>query len=213
MADVPCNGEGESCGSSCETGYTNIGYCANSFGFLGTKLICCKKGAPSDTPTIKSELGTSTTPESPAVPASSSAAQTNPGASTPPATQNTNVAPTPTPAQAQALAQSTADTSNSLVPCTDNCNLCDIIVGLNRIFKYLGTLLIIVATLFIIIAGIAYMVSGGSKSLMEWAKKALTYALIGFVLYLASWLIVGSILSAMGYNRTSWSTFDCQSGS
>jgi len=60
---------------------------------------------------------------------------------------------------------------DSLVPCTDNCNLCDIILGIKRIFGYLGTLLIIVATLFIIIAGIAYMVSGGSKNLMEWAKK------------------------------------------
>ena len=57
------------------------------------------------------------------------------------------------------------------------------------------------------------MVSGGSKNLTEWAKKALMYALVGFVIYLASWMIVGSILSAMGYNRTGWSTFDCESGS
>ena len=121
---------------------------------------------------------------------------------------NTTPSPTPSPTPI-----STADTSGSLVPCTNNCTLCDIIVGLNRIFKYLGTLLVIVAILFIIIAGIAYMVSGGSKNLTEWAKKALMYALVGFVIYLASWMIVGSILSAMGYNRTGWSTFDCESGS
>ena len=102
---------------------------------------------------------------------------------------------------------------SALVPCTDDCNLCDIVLGIKRIFGYLGTLLVIAATLFIIIAGIAYMVSGGSKNLMEWAKKALMYALIGFVLYLASWMIVSSILSAMGYNRTGWSTFNCETSS
>ncbi len=126
------------------------------------------------------------------------------GCCVPEGSSSSTPTPTPTPTP--------TDTSNSLVPCTNGCNLCDIIIGLNRIFKYLGTLLVIVATLFIIIAGIAYMVSGGSKNLMEWAKKALMYALIGFVLYLASWMIVSSILSAMGYNRSGWSTFDCEGG-
>lgn len=218
FADVPCNGPGESCGSTCAEGYTNIGFCANSFGFLGTKLICCKEGASPSTPTLRAEPDTPTTPATvpstttPPANTPSTTAPSTPSASNNPEPGNPNAALTP--AQAQALAQSSStDTSNSLVPCTNNCTLCDIIVGINRIFNYLGTLLVIVATLFIVIAGIAYMVSGGSKNLMEWAKKALMYALIGFVLYLASWLIVSSILSAMGYNRTGWSTFDCQSGS
>jgi len=86
-------------------------------------------------------------------------------------------------------------------------------LGIKRIFDYLMTLLAIVATLFIVIAGIAYIVSAGNKNLMDWAKKALMYALIGLALYLCSWLIVSSILTAMGYNRTGWSTFDCETSS
>lgn len=230
FADVPCDGPGESCGGACEPGYTNIGFCANSFGFLGTKLICCKEGAPPTTPTLRSEPETPTTPSTNSTPLPGAGGTMTPGTSgvqpaTPPKETggtlqdpNTGIGSeaggTMTPGTSGIpTTPAAADTSKSLVPCTNNCTLCDIVVGIKRIFDYFMTLLVIVATLFIIIAGIAYMVSGGSKSLMEWAKKALMYALIGFVLYLASWLIVSSILSAMGYKRTSWSTFDCESGS
>jgi hypothetical protein len=135
------------------------------------------------------------TPASPQIPANN------------PEPGNPNAEPTPEQAKALGL------TSKSLVPCTDNCNLCDLVLGIKRIFDYLMTLLAIVATLFIVIAGIAYIVSAGNKNLMDWAKKALMYALIGLALYLCSWLIVSSILTAMGYNRTGWSTFDCETSS
>jgi hypothetical protein len=97
-----------------------------------------------------------------------------------------------------------------LVPCKDNCNLCDIIVGMKRIFDYLGLIIVAAATLFIIIAGMLYMFSSGSKNLMELAKKAFITCLTGFLLYHFSWLVVDAILKATGYNKvTSWWQFDC----
>jgi hypothetical protein len=78
FADVPCNGTGESCGSACDTGYTNIGFCATGSGPFGAKLICCKKGAPSTTPTIAPDpaSGGSTSPAS--TPTTTAPAATSP---------------------------------------------------------------------------------------------------------------------------------------
>jgi len=98
-----------------------------------------------------------------------------------------------------------------LVPCKDNCNLCDIISGMKRIFDYLGIIIVAVVTVFIIIAGILYMFSSGSKNLMELAKKTFITVLAGFLLYHFSWLVVDAILKATGYNKvTNWWQFDCQ---
>jgi len=98
-----------------------------------------------------------------------------------------------------------------LVPCKDNCNLCDIISGMKRIFDYLGLIIVAAATLFIAIAGFLYIFSSGSKNLMELAKKAFITCLAGFLLYHFSWLVVDAILKATGYNKvTNWWQFDCE---
>jgi hypothetical protein len=205
LTSEQCAAQGGTCNwisNNCSDDETPVGLCQ---GGTFSQGACCKK-------TLKDTSGADPNPTGAGIGAGGTLQDPNAGlggaqgGTVTPGTSGIPIAPANPSA-------STADTSKSLVPCTDNCTLCDIVLGIKRIFDYFMTLLVIVATLFIIIAGIAYMVSGGSKSLMEWAKKALMYALIGFVLYLASWIIVSSILSAMGYNRTGWSTFDCESGS
>jgi len=106
--------------------------------------------------------------------------------------------------------------ADGLVPCgsstnTDACTLCHLIVGFQNIFNFLKNLLLTATTMFIVVAGVLYMISTGNKNLMDWAKKAITYSLTGFILFLCSWLIVTVVLTALGYKKVgSWSTFTCE---
>jgi hypothetical protein len=104
--------------------------------------------------------------------------------------------------------------AQGLVPCggpgQSPCTLCHLIIGFEGIFKWLRDILLVVSILFITLSGVIYMVSSGNKGLMDFAKKAISYSLMGFALFLLSWLIVASILTALGYNQAgSWSTFSC----
>lgn len=104
--------------------------------------------------------------------------------------------------------------AQGIVPCGSpgqgECTLCHLVIGFQNIMQFFLGLLFITTMLFITIAGVLYMVSSGNKSLMDWAKNALTYSLTGFVLLLCSWLIVTTILLALGYKQAgNWWTFTC----
>jgi len=101
------------------------------------------------------------------------------------------------------------NTTGGIVPC-NLCTLCHLIIGFQNIVKWLMGLLFTATILFITVSGVLYMVSSGNKALMDWAKNALTYSLMGFALFLGAWLIVASVLTALGYKQAgSWSTFSC----
>jgi len=108
-----------------------------------------------------------------------------------------------------------AEEQKPLVPCSTSvdstpCTLCHLVVGFENIYKkFFLPLLFIAVIFFIVVAGVIYMVSSGNKALMDWAKKALTYSLTAFILFLCSWLIVNAILTALGYNKGTWWTFEC----
>lgn len=103
-----------------------------------------------------------------------------------------------------------------LVPCgtSENpslCTLCHLVIGFKNIFEYLiYTVLFPLFTLGIVISGVLYMVSSGNKSLVEKAKTALTYSLMGAVIALTSWLLVNAVLHALGYKSVgNWWTYTC----
>lgn len=61
----------------------------------------------------------------------------------------------------------------------------------------------VIAIVIITIAGIMYIVSAGNESMMQAAKKALTYALVGVAIMLLAWVIVTFVISALvGKNTT-----------
>ena len=104
----------------------------------------------------------------------------------------------------------------SLVPCgtSENpqaCTLCHLVIGFKNIFEYLiKVVLFPLFTLGIVIAGVLYMVSSGNKGLIEKAKTALTYSLAGAVIALTSWLLVNSVLHALGYKSVgNWWNYTC----
>jgi len=105
--------------------------------------------------------------------------------------------------------------AGGLVPCTNDCNLCYLLVGISNIFQYLtGAMLTAAFLLGITIAGLSYMVSGAFPKALDFAKSAFTNALKGFVLALIAWVIINGIMNIVGYKNPqggTWYQFDCSS--
>ena len=83
-------------------------------------------------------------------------------------------------------------------------NPCDFDMVMNIVNKLINYLLVILATplfaLIIIYTGWLYLSSGGSSENITKAKHIFKNALIGYVIALAAWLIVKTILNTLGYN-------------
>lgn len=83
------------------------------------------------------------------------------------------------------------------------CDPCDFNNVMNIINKVISYLLVVLATplfaLIIIYTGWLYLSSGGSSENVTKAKHIFKNALIGYVIALAAWLIVKTILSALGF--------------
>jgi cbb3-type cytochrome oxidase subunit 3 len=114
----------------------------------------------------------------------------------------------------------TADSSKGLIKCgragQRMCHLCDLIVGLNTIIKYIFSISIVVALTVIVVGSIFYIISAGDKKDIESAKGAIKNAVIGMVIVLSAWLIVNYSMkllqtkSNLGISQVSgWSNFTC----
>jgi len=114
-----------------------------------------------------------------------------------------------------------AITNAALVPCGKTadgtmCTLCDLVVGIQGLARYIMSIMIIFGILTIVIAGILYIVSAGTPGLMGMAKTALKNALIGTIICLLAFLIVATVMNVlvvktnMGVQRAAnWYTFQC----
>jgi hypothetical protein len=123
--------------------------------------------------------------------------------------------------------------SGSIVPCgrscddlgTPNtnemkeCTICHFILMGKRIYDLVLSLLIVVSIVMLTASGILYMFSGANPSLNSTAKEIVKKTLIGFALFLGSWLIVSTILILISANNTflgtgsSWYNFSCDTTS
>ena len=81
---------------------------------------------------------------------------------------------------------------------------CDFNMVMHIVNNLITYLLVILATplfaLIIIYTGWLYLSSGGSSENITKAKHIFKNALIGYVIALAAWLIVKTILNTLGYN-------------
>lgn len=91
------------------------------------------------------------------------------------------------------------------------CNLCDLYSGTRRVINFLLFYLALpAATIAIIAAGIMFLISGGSESLRTQAKDTLKWAIIGLILAFGAWVIVNTVLTALGY-KGNWTDYSiCQ---
>lgn len=62
------------------------------------------------------------------------------------------------------------------------------------------------AILVLTIGAILLLISGGNPNLVGMGKKAIWSAIIGLILVFCSWLIINTILKALGYSLGDWST-------
>jgi len=93
----------------------------------------------------------------------------------------------------------TAQSDGGLVTCTGlDCDFCNFATMVDNIIDFLVTLLIIIATIILAITGLqmAYTAAGGGEA-REILKDRMTNIIIGFILIIASWVLVDTLLKAL----------------
>lgn len=71
-----------------------------------------------------------------------------------------------------------------------------------RAFSASFIILSAICTVYIIMAGIQYVMAAGNAGEQSNAKKTITYALLGLVVALLSFVLVGEILRRLSFNAT-----------
>lgn len=85
-----------------------------------------------------------------------------------------------------------------LVPCSGpDCNFCSIVTLVQNIINWLFGFLTLVAVILLVVAGFKLVTSAGNPNAWETAKKMLTNVIIGFIIIMAAWLIVDTIMKAL----------------
>ncbi|MBX4192345.1 pilin [Candidatus Parcubacteria bacterium] len=105
--------------------------------------------------------------------------------------------------------------TGGLVPCTGiNCNLCAAGRLIQNIINFMIGISIPLAALLFAWAGALYWSSGASPGNKDRAKHIFTDAIIGFVIAIAAFLIVQTILKVLFQDRyQNWSSIQCVSDS
>ncbi|MDP1845695.1 MAG: hypothetical protein Q8L09_02995 [Candidatus Moranbacteria bacterium] len=103
--------------------------------------------------------------------------------------------------------------AGGLVPCTDDCNFCYLLVGISNIFLYLaGSLLTAAVLLGIVIGGMIYMVAGLFPQALNFAKLAFSVSLKALAIALCGWLAINSVMNIVGYKHPAggkWWQHEC----
>lgn len=85
-----------------------------------------------------------------------------------------------------------------IIPCTNDCTFGHLLVLAGNVIGflvlYLATPLVIIAIAY---AGVLLITQGGNPGTRATAQKILWYAVLGFAVSLAAWLIVDTILDAL----------------
>jgi hypothetical protein len=104
----------------------------------------------------------------------------------------------------------------ALVPCggpgDDPCTLCDFVVLVDRVVKFLVLILILPAGVVgLMIAGVLLLTAGGNAKQLEKGKSIFRQVLIGMVIAFAAWLVIDTILRGLleeGYFQSwAWNEF------
>jgi len=83
-------------------------------------------------------------------------------------------------------------------PGEEDCTLCHFLLLIKNIIVLITEIAFAIAALFFIVGGISFLISSGSPEKIEKAKKTITSAVIGMVIVLTSYLIVVSVIVALG---------------
>ena len=92
------------------------------------------------------------------------------------------------------------------------CGTCEFVELINNVIGFLNAFASIAATLLIMYGGSKLLTSGGSESAKRDAKSIITNVLIGYVLILAAFLIVNTVLGVLlpgGSKVLGWQKIEC----
>ena len=107
---------------------------------------------------------------------------------------------------------SSTASSTGLVTCGNDgqpkCTFNDVVALVNRLLTFIMFYVVpAIGTLLIVYAGFIFMTAGGSEEKVSKAKGILQNAVLGMVLVMSSWIIVKSILVALGYDTNIFPSF------
>ena len=112
--------------------------------------------------------------------------------------------------RADGLVPTCGPTCNESGVCTGSpCGICDFFKMVVNIYNFIVTgIATPLAVIALIIGGICILVSAGNPNLSGTGKKIIYAALIGLALVFCSYLIINSVLAALGYTGT-WGSISC----
>ncbi|OGZ84880.1 MAG: hypothetical protein A2599_00495 [Candidatus Staskawiczbacteria bacterium RIFOXYD1_FULL_39_28] len=93
--------------------------------------------------------------------------------------------------------------AQGIVPCNGpDCDICSFFEMLSNIYDFIVKFIAApLAVLMLTIGGIMILISAGNPNLSGIGKKILWAAIIGLVLVFCSYLIIDTILKAIGYTQ------------
>lgn len=103
--------------------------------------------------------------------------------------------------------------AQGLVTCEGvDCNFCTFAEMVNNIVQWLVAILTLVAVMLMVYAGFKLVTSAGDTSAVQEAKKLLTNVIIGFVIILAAWTLVDTLIKALASDEVEvgvWRPIHC----
>jgi len=100
--------------------------------------------------------------------------------------------------------------TDPIVPCTNDCKLCDIWHLASNIINFISfNLAIPAATLLFVAAGVMFLISGGNQEKVTSARSIFTNTVIGLVIVFCSWMLIDTLLKtiAIGAFSGAWNIF------
>ncbi len=90
------------------------------------------------------------------------------------------------------------------------CDFCDAIIVADNIINLLFQFSLIIGTLMIVIGGIVTMTAGGSEANAKKGRNIITKAIVGVVIALVSWTVVGTVMQFLsGSANFPWNKISC----
>ncbi len=104
-----------------------------------------------------------------------------------------------------------ADEAQGLVTCSGpDCNFCTFFAMVNGVIAWIISIMTLVAVFVLVFAGFRLVTSGGDPGALQKAKEMITNVLIGFVIMLAAWVIVDTIIKTLtGSDYGVWEPVTC----
>lgn len=119
---------------------------------------------------------------------------------------------------------SSSNVCGGLVPCgrlvdnpdttdineTDPCSICALFYMVKSLVNYAVKISFILAVFSLVISGLLYSASAGNSQMIDLAKRAVYYTVMGMFIIFLAWLVVAVILKALGYaDIGTWNQVRC----